>query len=202
MHYHAPMTRRLPWLASGSLFSLFALGALVACPGGSLGGESGELCLDSKDNDGDGRADCDDSDCASLWLCRAGEIPIDLGPPPPPPDSGAQDRGPLPPDSGPIPASSYGQLCQWQGYVTLCPDQKSVCIRSPLGGAFCSFPCSGQGTCPVGPTGDNVAECFYSYNEQTYCVFLCMLYGAPHACPAAGYQCVDSGLASQKWCWP
>lgn len=171
------------------------------CPGGGVGLETGEACLDSKDNDGDGLADCDDSDCASLWLCRPPGQTLDLGAPPPPPDGSILDGMPPALDTGPPPQSSYGQPCQWQGFVSLCSDQKTVCVQSPLGGSFCTVPCSGTGSCPAGPGASNVSECFYSFNNQTYCVFLCMLFSQPYDCPNAAYRCVDSDISSQKWCW-
>ena len=34
--------------------------------------ESGRECRDQQDNDGDGKSDCEDPDCAESWLCRAG----------------------------------------------------------------------------------------------------------------------------------
>jgi hypothetical protein len=85
-----PTKSRLAWLA--------VLGQAVACnavlgfeegtlhpdstttPSGTAGGSAGtENCLDLVDNDGDGRADCDDAECAGDFACAPPAQPDWLG---------------------------------------------------------------------------------------------------------------------------
>jgi hypothetical protein len=90
---------------------LFAAGS--AC-GGSVGSVPGEgdsvSCQDGKDNDGDGKVDCDDLDCAGYAACpgpkRDGGTPFpDLGAPG---DLGLRDGG-KPQKSWPTCASATGE---------------------------------------------------------------------------------------------
>jgi hypothetical protein len=69
------------------LLTLFLTLPLLACPDqpdDSAPPVVDEICDDAIDNDGDGATDCDDSECANLFVCK--NPPVDAGP--------AHDAGP------------------------------------------------------------------------------------------------------------
>ena len=163
-----------------------------ACAGERTGVEFGAAdCTDGRDNDEDGKIDCQDSDCYPMAFCV------------PPPDGGTNDGPPvdlpviyhdrgiikdstLPPDTKP-PPSSYGKRCTYNSSITKCADGKTLCVPSSVqsGVGFCTHQCSGQGAfCPTGPPG---TEPYCGYNvftssgqEYWFCIFLCSSNACPH----------------------
>jgi hypothetical protein len=163
-----------------------------ACPGDQTDVEVGAAdCTDGRDNDEDGKIDCQDSDCYPMAFCFS------------PPDGGIHDgpsadlpviyydRGVTkdstpPPDTQP-PPSFYGRRCSYSSSkgITKCADGKTLCVPSSVGsGGFCTHQCSSQGAfCPSGPSG---TKSYCGYNVSTggpwywYCIFLCSSNSCPH----------------------
>jgi hypothetical protein len=197
------MGRFLPYFALCGLLTL-----LSACPGTGLLMEQGEQCWDSKDNDSDGRVDCQDPDCAALGICS---LRLDAGAPdrakPPKKDSGVKKDKQVPRDvKPPVPDKnitySYGRKCVWSSRNRFCPDGRSVCIIGMLKGnrAYCTKPCAKLGDiCPRGP-GGSFAACLYKFNGKPYCSFLCKLQGKGYKCPT-GFGC-HPWTSTQSYCWP
>ena len=196
------------------VLSLFLTSALLfGCPGGGLSSESGSLCWDGKDNDGDGLIDCADPSCQSLAICggrndaRVADSrvvdfgkPVDLFVPPtdqfvPPVDQFVV------PDT--TPATSYGQRCTYSGGVKLCADQKTYCVPGGSGstGAYCTHPCNKSAgyQCPAAPNGWNAA-CVFGFNGQDYCMFVCKFLSVPYTCPT-GFSC-KTIASNQAHCLP
>ncbi len=167
-----------------------------SCPGDGARHEWGAECSDGKDNDGDGLIDCADPDCAGLPLCATA---VDGGR-----DRAVADRSiPPGPDHPRLPdapgASSYGSQCLLPSGAS-CPDGKTVCVPSPSGVGFCTYPCAGMGSaCPTPPAGTH-AECVYTFDATDYCAFLCMFESVGYACPS-GWACYEM-TTYQKYCWP
>ncbi len=77
--------------------------ALSACSGGT-GESAAGVCADRVDNDGDGRVDCADPECAAFtWCAGGGDGGVDAGTSH---DSGPRPDGGPRPDTGPIPGCS------------------------------------------------------------------------------------------------
>ena len=89
-------------------FALLGL-AFTACPAASDGPAPvlDEHCEDGIDNDEDGDVDCDDSDCASVFVCK--NPSMDVGPAPDAGPRGDAGSGSGPgEDGGPAPAADAG----------------------------------------------------------------------------------------------
>lgn len=175
--------------------------ATASCSSAAGSDETGAACSDGKDNDGDGRIDCDDLDCHANSVCARADARLDGGSLPP--DRPALDRTPPRPDT--LPASSFGARCT--NPLGGCPDGKTMCvpgIDSPSGLGYCTYACPSLGdpfTCPPAPAGQ-LAVCLYAFNGTPYCAFLCRFTGQSYTCPS-GLDCVeDPGQPSQKYCWP
>ncbi|MCA9671893.1 MAG: hypothetical protein KC503_40115 [Myxococcales bacterium] len=187
-----------------------ALALCAGCTPTSANGEFGALCWDGKDNDGDGAADCDDSECASLSICRRTNI-ADVGTIRP--DFGVGDRGFPVDDAGtqdatvdgqpPTTTSSYGMPCTWRGTVTTCPDGKTSCVLSPTSNTqgYCTFTCSSTpDNCPQ-PTDTRLsARCLYRFNNVSVCTFMCKLFDLSWTCPD-GLGCYTLSGTQQSHCW-
>lgn len=107
------------------------------------------------------------------------------------------------PDTG---LKSYGSKCTWTGKATKCSDGKSDCIPNCVapakGTGYCSIKCKHFALCP-NPRDTEFgthAMCLYSYNNQPYCVFLCLLQGKTYVCPK-GFNCYKI-TNDQSFCWP
>lgn len=186
--------------------------AVTSCSGSAaLSPESDTRCSDGKDNDGDGRIDCEDSDCQATVFCghRALDAQVvvpqdgaivdaagrdltalfDLRQPDAstPKDLSAQDSASLTP-------LAYGNRCVFGGSLaSSCPasNGQTICIPDPsTTKGFCTVKCAGIGaSCPPGPQGQR-AECRIQGPDSWYCQFVCLLGTVSYPCPdPSDYKC-------------
>jgi hypothetical protein len=148
---------RLRGALVASLLLAAAQLATSSCSSSAGSDETGAACSDGKDNDGDGRIDCDDLDCSTSSVCAQADARLDRASLSP--DRRALDQ-PRPGPDQPA-ASSFGARCtNPQGG---CPDGKTTCvpgIASPSGLGYCTYACPSLGdpfTCPAAPAGPRAA---------------------------------------------